>query len=90
MTPTNIKIMLLQRGLTISGIARDRKIPRSLVSMVVHGKKRTPYVRRAIAEELGIPYLILWEEPDPGVDRLTPGVKKSVTSVSESMENGGK
>lgn len=82
MHPVDIKILLLQRGTTQRAIARRLGISPAVVSQVVSGARRTPLVRRAIAEELRISYRSLWGEDDPGVDRLPAGRPKSVTSIA--------
>ncbi len=73
MTSTDLRVLLILKGLTASGIARDLGVSRAMVSLVITGVSATPWIRRHIAERVGIPYILLWGEPDLGVDHLQVG-----------------
>jgi transcriptional regulator with XRE-family HTH domain len=55
MTPIEIKVELLRKGLTLAGIARDLNVSGAHVSQVVSGKRRSQVVERAVAEAIGKP-----------------------------------
>jgi len=81
-----IKLLLLQAGRTVTELADDLGQHRTAVSQVIHGRSATPSIRRGIAEQLGITFLDLWGEEDPGVDHLRPG-RKSLTPVSDFCDH---
>jgi transcriptional regulator with XRE-family HTH domain len=89
MLPTDLKILLLQRGVTVSEIARTIGVHSQAVSQVVHGKRRTPFIRRAIADALRISYRSAWGVEDPGVDRLVPRKPDHVSTVTQSETTQG-
>lgn len=66
MSPTDIRKHLLDLRLSEAEIARRIGTSRQMVSKTITGGVRTPWVRRAVAEELGMTYLRVWGEPDPG------------------------
>lgn len=74
MTPLEIRIALLGKGLTQAGLARDLGITKSAVSHVLAGRRRTPQIRRAIADALGMSYLQVWGEEEPGDAAAGPSV----------------
>lgn len=85
MTPTEIKIRLLLAHRTQTEIARGLGCDHSAVSNTIRGRRRTPRIRRAIAEAVGASYLEMWGEADPGMDRLPAGRRgKCVTGVTDS------
>ena len=66
MSPTKIRQLLLELNVSEAQIARDLSISRQMVSKTITGRLRTPWVRRAVAEVLGMTYLRVWGEADPG------------------------
>ena len=75
MTPakTSPRVALFAAGIVGSVLAAQHGICPSVLSDVLSGKRRTPRVRRVIAEALGKPYSTIWGEDDPGVDLLPAG-----------------
>ena len=49
-----VKIEILRRDLTQKELARRLGVSLPQINMVVNGKRRTLWIRRAIAEELGM------------------------------------
>lgn len=85
MTPTDIRVLLLRRGTTVTSIARVAGVGKSTVSLVISGRRATPAARRAVAQAIGFTYVDLWGVPDPGIDRLPPGRRAGIgNSVAES------
>lgn len=85
MTPQDIKKTLIDRNLAAAEIARDLGLSRQAVNAVIHWRRRTPWVRRGIAKALGIPYVLVWGEEDPGVDRLPRG-RRAPASDDKSIK----
>ena len=54
MTPLEIKILLLRKGLTVSGIAREMGARRDMVSQQIHGHYEYPHLRRELKRRYGI------------------------------------
>lgn len=48
------KIRLIQRGLSVTGLANLIGRPRNSVSLVIHERRRIPAVQKAVREELGL------------------------------------
>lgn len=71
MTPLKRKLLLLEKGKTISGLARKRKaqlrsqidfeVLRKQLSMCIHGDREYPHLRQFIAHELDQPVEQLFE-----------------------------
>lgn len=55
MTPVDIKVELLRKGVTIASIAKELEVEAPHVSQVLHGKRRSPRVEQAIAKAIGRP-----------------------------------
>lgn len=59
-TRTEVKIRMLQKGLTHEAIASTLDVGRSAVCRVMNGHDRTPRLRKAIASALGWPESRIW------------------------------
>lgn len=77
-----IKKRLIDLRLSITEVAATLGCSRSHASSVIWGRKATPYVRRGLAEVVGIPYQKLWGEPDPGTRSLPGGRPRGSDSVT--------
>lgn len=55
MTPVEIKVELLRKGVTLAAIARDLDVTGAHVSQVVSGKRRSPSVEQAVAKAIDRP-----------------------------------
>lgn len=66
MSSLDIRKNLLDLNLSEAAIARDGGVSRQMVQAVISGRSATPWVRRLIAEKLGMTYLRVWGVPDPG------------------------
>ena len=70
----------------------DLRPSRPHVSQVLNGRLRTPYIRRAMAEVLGMSYLEAWGERDPGTDTLLTAVQTPaelrVASIRYGLTSG--
>lgn len=55
LSPLDIKVELIRKGVTMSAIARELEPPVSAnhVSKVVAGERRSPRIEAAIAEKIG-------------------------------------
>jgi transcriptional regulator with XRE-family HTH domain len=56
----NIKLMMLQAGVTGAEIARENNCSRSYISHVVTGRSENKEIREAIASKIGCDVLDLW------------------------------
>lgn len=57
---TLIKILLLKARVTQAQIARENDVTRSLVNQVVAGHRKSPKIRKAIADACGVEAVVLW------------------------------
>ena len=55
MSPIEIKVALLRKGVTHSSIARSLDVSLQAVSQVIHRKDRIPRIARAVSEAAGKP-----------------------------------
>jgi lambda repressor-like predicted transcriptional regulator len=55
-----IKILMMEKGLSGSDIARMAGVHRTAVYHVISGRARSQRIQRIIARELGVPYESLW------------------------------
>lgn len=53
MSPIEIKVLLLRRGLTISGLAEEFGCYRQELSMLINGRRIYPHLRELLAQKLG-------------------------------------
>lgn len=89
LTTVEIKKRMLDVEVTISDLAESIGCARSQVSSTIAMRHKTPYIRRQLAELLGMTYLGMWGELDPGVDRLPGGIgPDSVTAVNGTPQGG--
>lgn len=82
----DIRVIALRRGISFGQIARKGGCTPQMVAYVAANQKRTPWVRRLIARELGMTYAEMWGEPDPGVDRwraVTPTVDTATQAAAQ-------
>lgn len=82
MTPLEIRIALLQQGTTQVDIAKALGVTKSAVGQVVAGRRRSPQIRRAIADSLGKTYLQVWGEEEPEGAAASPGVNLYSTGAA--------
>jgi lambda repressor-like predicted transcriptional regulator len=57
-----VKARVVEAGLNFNQIARRLKVSPSLISHVIHGRRPSPRVRRAIADALRMPVEALWPD----------------------------
>ena len=57
-----VKLVLLRRDISQSELARRLGIRRPHLNMVVNGRRKTPWIRKAIAHELNLPVEKLFTE----------------------------
>lgn len=60
MSNREIKALIVLKGTSISDIARQARVSRQWVSMVVNGHKKSKRIRKAIAQAVGKPVEELW------------------------------
>lgn len=64
LSPMDIKIELLKRGISTREIARRVGVTNPAVSFVIHRKKLSSgRIRQAVADAIGMPYKEVWGEP---------------------------
>lgn len=64
LTPLDIKIEFLKRGVTGGDIGREAGVTRAAVSQVVNRKRKSPRIRKVIAKALNLSYEQVWGEED--------------------------
>ena len=57
-----IRAIMLCKGITITQLAKKLGITHSYLSLLIHDKKKNPYYRKKILEELNLPPTF-WENP---------------------------
>jgi lambda repressor-like predicted transcriptional regulator len=65
MHPEEIKAALRIRGITLTALASELCLSRSMVTQVVHGRARSRRVEARIADLLGKPASALWTAHRP-------------------------
>ena len=68
MTPSDLRKLLIDRNLSEAEIGRRLGVTRQAVNHAFRWRNRTPWLRRGIAKELDIPYLLAWGEEDPATE----------------------
>ena len=68
MHPEEIKAALRMKGVTLSALADDVGVSRSMVSHVIHGHARSAHVSERIAKIIGLPAGAIWA-PKPVLRR---------------------
>ncbi len=53
MSPIEIKVLLLRRGLTVTGLADEFRCYRQELSMLINGRRVYPQLREKLARKLG-------------------------------------
>jgi transcriptional regulator with XRE-family HTH domain len=59
-----IKVLMLQAGISAAEIGRRLGTTRQAVTGVINGQWKSPRVRKAISETLGVPHTDLWNNHD--------------------------
>lgn len=83
MTSKEIRKALIDADLTAADIARRINITPAGVRHVIHGRRKSRWIREAIALALDMPYSVLWGESWPGSSAAgTSGVRKRTTPAA--------
>ena len=59
-----IRAAMLAKNISVTSIAKKLGIAVPNISQVIHGDKKTPRIRKAIADAVGIPISELWPESE--------------------------
>lgn len=62
MTPVEIRIELLRRGISVRGLARQLGVSPQAISAVIHRRLKSRQLREAIAHAIGRTPEELWQE----------------------------
>lgn len=90
LSPLDIRKAFLDVRKSARAVATRVGVSHQLVWQVIHRKAVTPYIRRSVAEDLGMTYLQVWGEEDPGIDRYGPHGRRGVTpSVDTATDVAG-
>lgn len=73
MHPEEIKAALRMRGVTLSALADEAGVSRSMVSHVVNGYARSAHLMERISKVIGKPVDAIWKSK-PVLRRATPAV----------------
>ena len=57
-----IRMIMIYKGITTTQLAREIGITRPYLSLIIHGKKKTPHLRKKLAKALNLPP-DFWENP---------------------------
>ncbi len=88
MRPNEIKAALVHRGITVTSIARELKVSRQLVSHVVHYRLPNARVRCAVADAIGLPYLLVWGSAYPRQSDV-PAHDSITQPIADAPPDGG-
>jgi lambda repressor-like predicted transcriptional regulator len=77
LAPAQIKKRLRKKGLTLTKVARQNGVALSTLSHILSGKRKTPRLRKAVADALGLEYSVVWER------REKPEAEKHVARLLE-------
>lgn len=69
MHPEEIKAALRIKGITLTALAQELGLSRSMVTHVIHGHARSQRVEQRISQALGKPAATLWAAPKPRLRR---------------------
>jgi lambda repressor-like predicted transcriptional regulator len=72
MHPEEIKAALRMKGVTLTALADDVGVSRSMVTHVIHGYARSAHVMERIAKIVGKPVGAIWAQPKPVLRRTKP------------------
>lgn len=61
-TPNQIRARMVLLGITVVSVAKPLLVCPEAVTMVIHNKRRSPYIRQAIADAIGVPVTEIWPE----------------------------
>lgn len=89
MTAKDIRKRMIDLDVTGVDIASALGCTRQHVSLVITGRICTPWLRRAIAARLGMTYLGMWGEPDPGTARGVRHLPPVTASLDTSNQGAG-
>lgn len=62
MRPNKIKAILVEKGVTVTSIAKRLGVSQPTVTLTIQGKTTSARIRAAIAEAIGQPVEKLWPE----------------------------
>ncbi|UJB63602.1 helix-turn-helix domain-containing protein [Acidovorax sp. YS12] len=63
MHPEEIKAALRIKGITLTALAQELGLSRSMVTHVIHGHARSERVEQRVAQAIGKPATALWAAP---------------------------
>ena len=74
MHPEEIKAALRIKGVTLTALAQEMELSRSMVTQVIYGYARSNRVEERIAQILGKSVSTLWALPKPVLRRAKPAI----------------
>lgn len=86
MQPHEIRSLLVAKRIRQRDLAVGAKANRTAVSETIAGRRKTPFIRRAVAVAIDLPYADVWGEDDPGVDRLRSITASSATQPRQNTD----
>lgn len=78
MNHRELRSKMVLAGVSMADVAKSIGISRQAVYRVLKGLRATPHVRRAVAASIGLSYKDCWGVPDPEVDRLQRGRRRTL------------
>ena len=74
MHPEEIKAALRIKGVTLTALASELSLSRSMVTQVIYGYARSKRVQERIAQVLGKSVSAIWVAPKPVLRRSKPAI----------------
>jgi len=79
MTPNEIRAELIRRNITVTSIAKQLGLKQPNVSAVIRGGRRTPKVRKAIADAIGKSVSEIWPVQESSPNSRNAAGRSSAT-----------
>ncbi len=79
MHPEEIKAALRIKGVTLTALAQEMGLSRSMVTQVIYGYARSKRVEERIAQILGKSINAIWTMPKPVLRRAKPVIAGAAT-----------
>ena len=78
--PEEIKAALRIKGITLTAIARELGLSRSMVTHVIYGNERSQRVEKRIAQVIGKPVSAIWANHRPRLRQASAQIKEGATA----------
>lgn len=76
MHPEQIKAELRMKGITLTALADECDVSRSMVTQVIYGVARSQNIANRISKIIGKPVGTIWPTPKPALRRARPTAQR--------------